>query len=66
MYPYNHKRGQRIQTNVGGVAVDRGFVAHFQVAAASATVANTTGIHAAVMYDSCCGGERCCQGGVGC
>lgn len=48
MYPYNHKRGQRIQTNVGGVAVDRAFVAHFQVAADDATVADTNGIHAAV------------------
>jgi hypothetical protein len=48
MYPYNHRRGQRIQTNTDGVAVDRGFLAHFQVAAASATVADTDGVHAAV------------------
>jgi hypothetical protein len=28
MYPYNHKMGQRIQTNAPGVACDRGFIAH--------------------------------------
>lgn len=48
MNPYNHKRKQRIRTDATGVAVDRGFVAHFQVAADKATVADTDGIHAAV------------------
>jgi hypothetical protein len=47
MYPYNHKRGQRIQTNVDGVAVDRGFVAHVQVAAEDAVAESTTGVLAA-------------------
>lgn len=48
MYPYNFRRGQRIQTNADGVVCDRGFIAHFQVPAAKATVADTAGIHAAV------------------
>lgn len=48
MYPYNYKMGQTIQTSVPGVSCDRGFLAHFQVAAALATGASTTGIHAAI------------------
>lgn len=47
MYPYNHKMGQRIQTNVPGIAADRGFLAHFQVAAADAAAASATAILAA-------------------
>lgn len=31
MYPYNHKKGQRIQTNADGVAVDRAFLAHILI-----------------------------------
>ena len=44
MYPYNHKRGQRIQTNVPGVAVDRAFLAHFQVLAEDAVAADSDGV----------------------
>lgn len=36
MYPYNHKKGQRIQTNVDGVAVDRAFIAHIHIPEAAA------------------------------
>ncbi len=46
MYPYNHKRGQRIQTDASGVAVARSFLAHFQVPAADAVAANTNGVMA--------------------
>ena len=44
MYPYNHKMGQRIQTNVDGVACDRGFLAHYQVAAADAAATSANGV----------------------
>lgn len=47
LYPYNPDLGQRLQTDIEGVNVDASFVAHFQVAAASATVSDTDGIHAA-------------------
>jgi len=47
MYPYNHKMGQTIQTNADGVEADRGFLAHFQVAAAAAAAASATAILAA-------------------
>jgi hypothetical protein len=40
MYPFNHKRGQRIQTSAAGVAVDRAFLAHIRVADAAAASAN--------------------------
>lgn len=49
MNPYNCKMGQTIRTDAKGVSVDRTFIAHFQVLATLATVANTTGIHAAVI-----------------
>lgn len=48
MYPYNHKNGQKIQTNADGVAVDRAFLAHFQVSATNATAGSSTGIHEAI------------------
>lgn len=48
MYPFNNKKGQLIQSDVPGVSVDHVFLAHFQVAAAAATVASNTSIHAAV------------------
>lgn len=51
MYPYNHKRGQRIQTNVDGVAVDRGFVAHVQIAADDAPAASADGVAAITLGD---------------
>lgn len=48
MYPYNVNMKQKIQTNANGVAVDRAFLAHFQVSAANATASSATGIHAAI------------------
>jgi len=48
MYPYNHKMGQKIQTDVDGVAVDRSFMAHFQVPAASAVLGTAAAAHAAI------------------
>jgi hypothetical protein len=44
MYPYNHKMGQRIQTDTVGVAVDRAFLAHYHIDAADAVAADTEGI----------------------
>lgn len=52
MYPYNFKFGQIIQTNVNEIAVDRGFIAHFQVLAADAAAQNITGILAATALTS--------------
>lgn len=48
MYPYNHKMGQKIQTDAPGVSVDRAFLAHIQVSAAAAVAASNTGVHAAI------------------
>ena len=48
MYPYNHKLGQIIQSDVDGVSCDRSFLAHFSVAAASAIAASDTAVHAAI------------------
>ena len=47
-YPHNPNLGQTIQTNVTSVNVDEAFIKHLAVAAANATVASTTGVHAAV------------------
>jgi hypothetical protein len=47
-YPYNPGLGQVMQSDVEGLELDRGFIAHFQVPAASADAPNTTGIHAAI------------------
>ena len=47
MYTYNHKKGQKIQTDAIGVSVDRAFLAHFQVVAEDAVAANTNGVMAA-------------------
>lgn len=44
MYPYNRKKGQKIQTDVKGVADDRAFLDHFHVAAADAVAADAAGI----------------------
>lgn len=41
-------RNGRLKTDAGRNVVDRAFIAHIQIAAADATVASTTGIHAAV------------------
>lgn len=52
LYPMNPRAGQLMQTDAAGVRVDRGFLAHYQVADALATAASTTGIHAAVTDNS--------------
>ena len=47
-YPFNPNLGQVMQTGVDGVSVDQGYIAHFQVSAADAIAASTTGVHAAI------------------
>lgn len=47
MYPYNHKMGQKLQTDASGIASDRGIIAHFQVSAENAVATSTDGILAA-------------------
>jgi hypothetical protein len=47
MYPYNHRKGQTIQSDAG-VAVDRAFLAHYKVLAADAVATSNTAVHAAV------------------
>ncbi len=47
MYPYNHKMGQRIQTDAPGVAVDRAFLAHYHIDAEDAPAASSDGVLAA-------------------
>lgn len=44
MYPYNFKYGQTIQTDSPSVAVDRAFIAHYNVPAADAVAASETGV----------------------
>lgn len=46
LYP-NEPKHQRLKTDVKDSIVDMGFIAHFQVPAAKATVPSTTGIRAA-------------------
>lgn len=48
MNPFNPFMGQRIKTFIKGLFCDMGFVAHFQVPAASAVVASNVGVHAAI------------------
>lgn len=48
MYPYNHKKGQKIQTDASGVSVDRAFLAHIHIDAEDAPAASSTGVHAAM------------------
>lgn len=48
LYPYNTNLGQRFKTDAGSQPATRGFTAHLQIPAASAAVASTTGVHAAV------------------
>jgi hypothetical protein len=45
---YPQKPTGNIQTDVDGENLERGFIAHFQVTAANAVAASTTGVHAAV------------------
>ena len=40
--------GQEIKSDVAGEDLDRGFIAHFEVSAANAVIADTDGVHAAV------------------
>jgi len=47
MTAYKHYFGQIITTDVPDVSVDHAFLAHIQIAATDATVANTTGVLAA-------------------
>ena len=47
MYPYNFKRGQTIQTDASGVSVDRSFLAHYNIPAASASAESDAGALAA-------------------
>jgi hypothetical protein len=48
MFPFNHKMGQKIQTDVDGVFVDRAFDAHMKILGANAPAASNTAVHAAV------------------
>lgn len=52
MYPYNHKRGQKIQTDATGVSVDRAFLAHYHIAAADAAAESDDGVLAATDLDA--------------
>lgn len=44
MYPYNHKKGQKIQTDARGISVDRAFLAHYHIDGADLGAASTTNI----------------------
>lgn len=46
LFPYNHKFGQLIQTDVKRHSVDRSFLAHFRVAAADAVAESDTSVMA--------------------
>jgi hypothetical protein len=48
MTPYKHYFGQTITTDAIDISCDRGFIAHYQVAAADAVVASDTAVHAAI------------------
>lgn len=48
MYPLNPNVNTRVQTDAPGVFNTLAWLSHYQVAATKATVASTTGIHAAV------------------
>lgn len=48
LFPENIK-DQRVQTDVKGLGVMKGFIAHFQVDATKATAASTNAIHVAVV-----------------
>lgn len=49
MYPFNHKMGQKLQTDSNGVVVDRGFIAHLNIAAANAIATSATGVLASTI-----------------
>ena len=48
MYPYNHKKGQVIQTDASGVRTDRAFLAHYAITAEDAAAVDDDGVHAAM------------------
>ncbi len=48
MYPYNHKMGQRIRSDIPGVALDRSFLAHYHIDAEDAVESSSDGVHAAM------------------
>lgn len=48
LYPYDPKRGQIIQTDVEGVNLDRGFIAHLHIAGSAAVATDVDGIHAGI------------------
>jgi hypothetical protein len=52
MYPYNFKRGQTIQTDASGVSVDRSFLAHYNIPAASATAEANASVMALTVLDA--------------
>jgi len=47
-YPFNHKLGQKIQTDAAGVVCDRAFLAHFHIDAGDCEAAGAATIIAAV------------------
>ena len=49
MSRFHPKISNSVPTDVHGLRVDRGYIAHFQVAAAAATAAVTDGIHSAIV-----------------
>lgn len=49
LYPFNHKIGQKVQTDVPKVTCDASFLAHFQVSATKAVAASDAGVHAAMI-----------------
>lgn len=48
LYPFDRKQGHAIQTDSPDTTLLHAFIAHLQIPATLATVANTTGIHAAI------------------
>ncbi len=52
MNPYNQRRGQKLQTDASGVAVDRAFVAHIHIPATQAVAADDAGILAINLAES--------------
>jgi hypothetical protein len=49
MYPYNHKRGQTIQSDASNYAPDRAFLAHYAIAAADAAAEANAAVMALVV-----------------
>lgn len=47
MQSFNHRMGQKIRTDAAGKSIDRGFIAHFQVAATDAVATSNTAVLAA-------------------